>query len=75
MLEILALRLISICENPPGLQPSQARAGAWRDCYKLLFSLPPFAFRAPEKLTLNEVMFTATIKKMQCREIKVQRLF
>ena len=51
-----------ICENPPGFQPSQAQAEVWRDFYKLLFSLLPFAFCAPEKLILNEVVFAASIK-------------
>lgn len=52
----------TFCENPPRFQPSQAQAEVWRDFYKLLFSLLPFAFCAPEKLILNEVMFAASIK-------------
>lgn len=55
--------------------PRRARAGVWRDCYKLLFSLPPFAFRAPEKLTLNEVMFAATIKKCNAGRSKYNVYF
>lgn len=59
MLEILALgHVVCVCENPPGFQ----RELKFGDTYKLLFSFPPFAFGAPEKLILNEVMFAATIK-------------
>lgn len=52
-----------MCGKPAGIPALPGASRSLERLYKLLFSLLSFASRTPEKLTLNEVLFAATIKK------------